>query len=413
MTTVPRILRLESTVRRYAWGSPTAIPELLGVPPTGEPAAELWMGAHPSDPSRWAGHPAGPGLDALIAADPVWMLGAESVRRFGPSLPFLLKVLAADRCLSLQVHPDAEQARNGFADEERRGIAPDDPARNYVDASHKPELLCALTEMRALCGFRPAELTVQLFGALISAGVTELTAYRDELEGAPNTDGLRAVFTGLLGLSGPGRAALVDAVVAGCRTLVAASGPWTLAAESTLIAATDFPGDIGAVIALLLNSVSLRPGEAIYLGAGNVHAYLRGTGVEILANSDNVLRCGLTPKHIDIPELIRITDFAPMPQPEWPAASPRPGIRDFAVPVPDFRLRRVDAVAGDIPLEPGRAYLVLCTAGTARLGEGEGGSSGATILPRGGAAFVAAAGSDAPAVTLSTSGQLFVASIGS
>jgi mannose-6-phosphate isomerase len=216
---------------------------------------------------------------------------------------------------------------------------------------------------------------------------------------------------------------LVAEVVAGCRTLVEQSiggpvgdavgdgvrgGDW-LAAESTLLADGDFPGDIGAVLALLLNPVRLQPGQAIYLAAGNVHAYLRGTGIEILASSDNVLRCGLTPKHVDVAELVRITDFTALDDPIWPPDSPAPGVHKFAVPVPDFLLTEIGASAGSLPLASDGAHIVLCTAGTADLHWVFDGEPQSVALPRGAAAFVCPG---VGAALASTTGQTFIASTG-
>ncbi len=269
------LLALDGVIRPYAWGSRTAIPELLGIPPTSEPAAELWLGAHPDDPCSVP--VLGVTLDTAIAADPQRLLGSTVRDRFGDQLPFLLKVLAADHALSLQVHPTLAQARAGFADEQARGIALDAADRNYRDPNHKPELIYALTEFDALCGFRPVAETLRLFDAL---DLAELRPYRALLAGA---DGLRAAFSALL--TAPDPLPLVDAVVGACTAAERLDEPeFAAAARATLMAAGDFPGDVGAVVALLLNTVRLAPGEAIFLAAGNVHAYLRGVGVEIMAS---------------------------------------------------------------------------------------------------------------------------------
>jgi mannose-6-phosphate isomerase len=360
-TELPRILLLDSAIRPYAWGSPTAIPALLGVPPTGGPAAELWMGAHPDEPSHWASHPDRPALDALIAAAPEQLLGTRNVERFGPHLPFLLKLLAADKCLSIQVHPNVQQAQVGFAGEEELGVPRSSPARNYSDPNHKPELLCALTEFEALCGFRPVAATLDYFDALIGVGVKQLAPYRDLIEA---TDGLRAAFTTLITLPDPARTELIDAVVGGCRTLADAGGPWSGAARASVLAGTDFPGDIGAVLALLLNYVRLEPGQAIYLAAGNVHAYLRGFGVEILANSNNVLRCGLTEKHVDVPELLRIADFQALADPLSPVSVVSSAESVYPVPVPDFQLSVLEPCAGEVVLPGDRPHVLVVTRGS-------------------------------------------------
>jgi mannose-6-phosphate isomerase len=376
--TAAEAFALDGVSRRYDWGSPSAIPQLLGVEPDGRPVAELWFGAHPDDPSPSPEHAAS--LEELIAADPQGLLGAASAERFGPRLPFLLKILAAEKALSIQVHPTRAQAQDGYAREEAAGIARDAAERNYRDPNHKPELLCALTPFDALCGFRPIEQTLELLAEL---DLPELAFVADLLRGE---DGLRAAFTALLQHDDPRPVVAAIARRAGA----AQDGPLYAAR----LAAQDAPDDVGVALTLLLNHVRLQPGEAIYLGAGNVHAYLRGTGVEIMANSDNVLRCGLTPKHIDIAELLAITEFAPLAEPRWPGVGGR-----FEVPVPDFALSRIE-VDGSAGLHDDGPCIALCTAG--RL------SVGSVFLTPAHAAFVPAG---APA-TIAGTGTLFVAGVG-
>jgi mannose-6-phosphate isomerase len=373
------VVALDGALRHYDWGSRTAIPQLLGLEPDGRPVAELWFGAHPHDPSPLP--TAGGSLAELIAADPVRALGRAVAARFDGRLPFLLKVLAADRALSIQVHPTRDQARAGYAREEDAGIAPDAAERNYKDANHKPELLCALTRFDALCGFRTVRSTLSLLAEL---AVPELAFLADLLAG---DDPLRAAFTGVF--AHPDIAPVVAALTA--RVADIGDGPL----YATRLAAQDAPGDVGVVLTLLLNYVRLSPGEAIYLGAGNVHAYLRGTGVEIMANSDNVLRCGLTPKHVDVHELLRITDFAPLPDPLWPSVGGR-----FDVPVPDFALTRLD-IDEPTGLHDAGPCIVLCTSGAVSM-------AGVSLRP-GHAVFVPAGES----VTIGGGGQVFVASVGS
>ena len=368
----PDVVRIEGVVRDYAWGSTTAIQELLGLPTDGTPAAELWLGAHPDDPATVPEH--GTTLDALIARDPEIALGADLVARFGPRLPYLLKVLAADKPLSIQVHPTLQQAREGFAREESDGVPRDAANRNYRDANHKPELLCALTPFEALCGFRPIAQIQALIDAL---GVPQLIPIAEWLS-LPH--GLRRAFTALLRDAEP--ASLAYAVADAAPSLPEGFGG---AARAVALAHAEFPGDIGVVISLLLNYVRLEPGEAIYLGAGNVHSYLRGTGVEIMANSDNVLRCGLTPKHIDVDELVAITDFTELPEPRWPAQT-GPGRGRFVTPAPDFALAWIEAGAESQPLYRGLPQIVLCTSGEAEVASG----GDAVTLGPGQAAFVAA-----------------------
>ncbi|MGW1069480.1 mannose-6-phosphate isomerase, class I [Streptomyces aureus] len=346
--------RLDNTVRPYAWGSTTAIPRLLGVEPTGEPQAEMWMGAHPGAPSRTARGP----LNEVIGEDPEKELGRAAVARFGPRLPFLLKLLAAGAPLSLQVHPDLEQAREGYEDEERRGVPVDAPHRNYKDANHKPELICALTEFEGLCGFRAPEEAAALLEAL---GVDSLKPYADLLRAHPEEAALREVLTAVLSADPEDMARTVAETTAACERLGGAYTPYAGLAHH-------YPGDPGVIAAMLLNHVRLQPGEALFLGAGIPHAYLDGLGVEIMANSDNVLRCGLTPKHVDVPELLRVVRFeAADPGVLRPEASPD-GEEVYATPIDEFRLSRYVVAEDADPLDLTRAtpQILLCTSGAVR-----------------------------------------------
>ncbi|MDB1087153.1 mannose-6-phosphate isomerase, class I [Streptomyces sp. ACA25] len=395
--------RLVNTVRPYAWGSPTAIPELLGTEPTGEPQAELWMGAHPAAPSlidRGAGSVP---LPEIIAADPEGELGAASVSAFGPRLPFLLKILAAAAPLSLQVHPDAAQARAGFADEEARGVPLDAPHRTYKDAGHKPELLCALSTFDGLCGFRPAPEAAELLEGL---GVDELKPYVDILRASPESDALREVLTAVLTADRAAMHGTVQRAAASAQRLAGQGGPHAASYAVHAGIAREYPGDPGVVAAMLLRHVRLQPGEALHLDAGVPHAYLRGLGVEIMANSDNVLRCGLTPKHVDVPELLRIVRFAGEdPGILRPEAAPD-GEEVYLTPVEEFRLSRYVLAPGAEPasLAPGRPQILLCTDGAVRLAA-EAGPAGPDSLElgRGQSAFVAAG----TAVQVTGPGTLF------
>ncbi len=383
-----QVVALDGVIRDYAWGSSTAIPKLLGIAPDGRPAAELWFGDHAGDPSLV---PAlGTTLDTLIAADPEAALGVDSVERFGPHLPFLLKVLAAERALSLQVHPTRDQARSGFAAEEAAGVPRDAPERNYSDTNHKPELLCALTRFDALCGFRPIRQSIALLDDLAS---TQLGFLAELLRGP---DGLRAAFSAVLAHDEP--AALAAAVMArlGCDDA---------RLDGVRLAAEHFPDDIGVVVALLLNHVRLEPGEAIFNGSGTVHAYLRGTGVEIMASSDNVLRCGLTPKHIDIAELLKTTDFAELSDPRCRTTA-LGAVRTFQAPAADFGLEVLDLDADAPRLNVDGACIVLCVDEPLRVGVG---ATSVAVAP-GHAAFVAAG---AGTMTIRGEGHAFLASPGS
>ncbi|MEU9113114.1 mannose-6-phosphate isomerase, class I [Streptomyces sp. NPDC048483] len=394
--------RLANTVRPYAWGSTTAIPELLGVEPTGAPQAELWMGAHPGAPSRIDRGTGPVSLAEVIDAAPEAELGAATVNAFGPRLPFLLKLLAAGSPLSLQVHPDLAQAKEGFADEERRGVPMDAGHRNYKDANHKPELICALTPFDGLCGFRHPAHTADLLEAL---GIDDLKPYVDILRASPEESALREVLTAVLSAEHGAMADTVERAATAAERLGAEGGPYAQDYAAYAALAHHYPGDPGVIAAMLLNHVQLQPGEALFLGAGIPHAYLSGLGVELMANSDNVLRCGLTPKHVDVPELLRIVRFT--------AGDPgvlRPEAVDgeevYETPIDEFRLSRFALAPGAAPhpLDARTPQVLLCTAGTARLTAD---ASDTLTLAPGESAFVAAG----ERLTVSGEGTLFRATV--
>lgn len=292
---------LENTIQHYAWGSPTAIPELLGrTNPDGEPQAELWMGAHPKAPSRLlVGNRPVP-LTELLARNPIPLLGKAVADRFGARFPFLFKVLAAANALSIQAHPNLLQAREGYRREEAAGVPRDAPGRNYRDDNHKPEVLCALGDFWGLRGFRPVE---EMLRDITLLEVPLLSALSVPLLADGGPEGLRAFLRRLLEMGAEEARSMTDKAAARCYGRPGERFRWVgrLAAQ--------FPGDVGVVAPLFLNLIRLRPGEAIYQKAGELHAYLEGTGIELMANSDNVLRGGLTTKHIDVPELMKILSF--------------------------------------------------------------------------------------------------------
>jgi len=377
---------LEPVIQPYAWGSHTAIAELQGRPaPTPLPEAELWMGAHPSAPSgveRTDGHTT---LEAVIAADPVRELGEQCAARFGGRLPFLLKVLAAETALSIQVHPSREQAQAGYRAETERGLAPGDKSRNYVDDWPKPEILCALTAFEVLAGMRTTADAAALLRAL---NVEELAPLAADLAAASGPATLNQALAAILSWPADGFAALVGSVVAACGRLAAGGGPYAAACAAAVRIAVDHPGDLGIVASLLLRHLVLQPGEAVFLPAGGLHSYLHGTGVELLANSDNVVRAGLTPKHIDIPELLKLTN----PAVEVPVIEPRPlgeGVFRYDSPAPEFRLYRAELDDAQVALPgAGGPRVVLCTEGTAEL---RAAGAGPLKIGRGESGYISAA----------------------
>src|SRR5579859_5418046 len=407
---------LQPVIRPYAWGSRHGIAELQGRPvPAPGPEAELWMGAHPSAPSGAAGTT----LDAVIAADPDRELGPACVAAFGPRLPFLLKVLSAEQALSIQVHPTRAQARAGF----RAGNV------NYVDDWPKPELLCALTPFEVLAGLRTPRDAAALLRAL---SVPQLTPLATQLEAASSPHALSQALTTILEWPEASRQELLIAVTAACATLASLASSTTPASSippapsasryaaacaAAVRAAGDHPGDLGVVAMLLMRHEVLAPGQAVFLPAGGLHAYLHGTGIEILANSDNVVRAGLTGKHIDVPELLALLD----PAVTVPVLTPAPlgdGITWFDTPAPEFRLyvavlpapeaapanpaapeaapadpagpeaAPADPAAPEVLLPAAGPRIALCTDGLATLRA----ASGDTLkLARGESCFIAAA----------------------
>lgn len=370
---------IANTPLGYAWGSTTAIPELLGVAPTGEPQAELWLGTHHASPASLVGR-AGTLADLVPGR-----------------LPFLLKVLAAGGPLSLQAHPTPALAAEGFAREEAAGVPLDAPRRNYKDPFHKPELVYALSDpFRALAGFRPVAETLAVLEPV--AGDARVAPLLDRLTG---DHALREVVEWLV-TRGPGVEELIDAVSSAARGLPGES--WA----TVRLLAAEYPGDPGIPVSLLLHSIALRPGEVLYLPAGNIHAYLGGLAVELMASSDNVLRGGLTPKHVDVPELLAVLDFRPRPAPYLVPETPEPGVSVFRPDVPDFALTVVspDAAARgvDVPIPGGGPAIAFAVHGGAMLG---GACEHLTLFP-GGAAYLA----DEPALHVSGEGLVFLATTG-
>ncbi|MEU4741169.1 mannose-6-phosphate isomerase, class I [Actinosynnema sp. NPDC023658] len=321
--------KLETIVREYHWGSRTAIAELRGEPsPSAVPQAELWIGAHPDDPSRLAD--SGVPLDAYLAANPAGLLGPDSLAAFGPRLPFLLKVLAVDAPLSLQVHPNREQAAVGFVE------------HGYRDDRAKPEVLLALTEFETLSGFRRPADAVALLDVL---GVESLAPMRAALAVCDPWAALRWALC---------------SADAGVVAEVAAASARVPALAHVAELAESYPADVGVVAALLLNAVKLRPGQAVYVGAGVLHAHLRGTGVELMVNSDNVVRAGLTTKPVDAHAVLSLVDHRTGPAVVLDGEGDGP-LRTYRTPDPEFRLH---AVRPGAALPGGGPQLLLCTKGS-------------------------------------------------
>jgi len=376
---------LLSPIRPYAWGSRSFIASLQGrATPSETPEAELWLGAHPGDSSEVELQTGRQPLTDWLANNTEGALGAEVATRFDSELPFLVKVLAAATPLSLQAHPSRTQAREGFAREAAQGLALDAPERSYRDARHKPELIAALTPFQALCGFRPLEQTRRLFSDLNAA---ELTPHLAPLSSADPSTALRATFEGLLTASAEERARLSRATAERARERASYGGHFTREFLWATRLYQLYPDDIGVTCALLLNLIELAPLQSLYLPAGNLHAYLEGAGVEIMASSDNVLRGGLTPKPINIPELLRVLDFAEIDPVPLAAELSADGEHIYQTPAEEFRLSYFELTESVTPQRHHGPEILLVTQGLVRLESG----SVKLDIPSGQAAFIPAA----------------------
>lgn len=350
---------LVNPIRRYAWGSRTALAELQGrAAPAPEPEAELWVGAHPAAPSAVETDAERVPLPDWIARDPARVLGAAVAARFGGELPFLVKILAIERPLSLQAHADAAHARRGFERETAAGLPPDDPGRFYPDPRHKPELVCALGRFRTLAGVREPRDAARRLAAL---DVPQLGRVVDALRAATGRGDVRHGFAALFSLGPEERRAGVSAA-ARAAAARAAEDP---ACAWVVRLAEEHPGDVAALAPLLLELVELAPGEALHLPPGELHCHLEGLAVEVMASSDNVVRGGLTQKRVEPDELLRVARFVPCGA---EPLAPRPkaaGARVYPARCAEFELThfRVGPAAYARVGDSGGAELVLCTAG--------------------------------------------------
>lgn len=294
---------LKNIIQEYAWGSRTAIPGLLGQSvPADKPQAELWMGAHPKGPSQVLSDGLWRSLPEVIQESPEETLGKEVAARFSNQLPFLFKVLAAAKPLSIQAHPNKEQAGQGFARENELGIPLDEPHRNYRDDNHKPEIICALTPFWALNSFRKIGETLRLLEEARVPGLAEIVSF---LRSHPNRVGLKKFFNHLMTMDSGKQRKIVEQAVNSAEKRTNEEPVWTWMIKLN----EEYPGDMGVLSPIFLNLVRLEPQQAMYLPAGELHGYLAGVGIELMANSDNVLRGGLTPKHIDVQELLAVLNF--------------------------------------------------------------------------------------------------------
>lgn len=329
ITIKPVFFPMSNVIQNYAWGSTTSITQLFGIEnPHGEPQAEIWMGAHPNGCSTVVNQAENMLLSSLINTDLPAYLGDKTADTFG-ELPYLFKVLCAEKALSIQVHPNKQQAEIGFAREERQGIAHNSTERNYKDPNHKPELVYALTPYQAMNGFRSIAAIIDNFTQL---EINTLSTLIEALKADQSEQGLTQFFTAILSLDGEAKQTALEGLMAFAKQSSDPLFGLLIDLES------QYPGDIGLFAPLMLNVLTLQPGEAMFLDAETPHAYIKGSGLEIMANSDNVLRAGLTPKYMDIPELVSCTRFVEMPfESLLLAPSEHDGVLEYAIPVADFK----------------------------------------------------------------------------
>jgi mannose-6-phosphate isomerase len=356
---------LRNVIQEYAWGSKTAIGELLGKPvPSDKPQAELWMGAHPKAPSQVFADGRWRSLLEVLREYPREVLGKMPAERFGDTLPFLFKVLAAAKPLSIQAHPNKEQARSGFLRENELGIPLDAPDRNYKDDHHKPEIICALTNFWALSGFRPID---EILSLLNKIGAPALLKKVDGFCRRPNRKGLRKFFQDLLSMDRDLRIQAVQEAATSARMQDDGSPIWKWMTKLN----REYPGDIGILAPILLNLLELEPGDAMYLPAGQLHSYLHGVAIELMANSDNVLRGGLTSKHIDIDELLNILSFSDGKPAVLKPKRKGPAEALYGIFADEFALSVID-VDMSAAFRSGKTRsveIMICTQGSAEIAE--------------------------------------------
>jgi mannose-6-phosphate isomerase len=369
------LVRISGEVKNFSWGSKHLIQDQLGLGPTNQEVAEVWFGTHDGGQSK------------LLTS------GQNLSEAIGSKLSFLVKFLAADSPLSIQVHPNALQAKAGFAKENAAGIDLADPKRNYKDDSHKPEILIALSAFKALCGFRPRAEILEIFLAF-----SESEARFGELAALLATEAsLEEIFSELL----------EDSELAGRFARSVAGLDIDSISEQARALVVDllgkYPGETGALVSLLLNFIQLAPGEAIYLPAGNLHAYLSGLGLEVMAASDNVIRGGLTSKHIDKAELRNITDFSELAEPKVSLKKLAEGLVEYPVSASEFRVYRAQISGANLlaDIDLPAAAVIVCVSGEIAVGTS---LEEREVLKKGDVVFV----SEAKKFSLSGSGDAFV-----
>jgi len=398
--------KLRNVIQKYPWGSLTLIPDLIGVDnPGGEPFAEMWMGVHERGPSKIV-------LDSdreivlsrVLEEQSRDILGPSADERFNGELPFLFKVLAAEQPLSIQAHPNRIQAGEGYAEEERRGIPLDDFARSYRDRNHKPEVICALTPFTAMCGFREPGVIASFYREIDSEIYRRHVAPVESIKNS--TVWIRSFFQNLMQLSPDMQHRLSEEAARWANT--AAGGG--MEAELILRFRHFFGNDVGVQAPLYLNVVKLQPGEALFQPAGVLHAYVEGMGVELMANSDNVLRGGLTRKHVNVDELLRVLSFAPRPADILHGTAVDRSVSRYDTPIDEFELLKIHTDRKESVLRTQRRSIEIgiCTSGKFTVRNRRDPSANTLEVNRGESFMVPYAWSD---YTLEGSGLVYIADI--
>ena len=351
---------LKNTVREYGWGSHTAIPELLGQPASGRPQAELWMGTHPGAPSMVSYQGGWIPLSRLIEKYPQEMLGQSVKIKYQNKLPYLFKVLAAVKPLSLQAHPSIKQAKEGFEKENRLGTPIGAPNRNYKDDNHKPECICALTHFWALNGFRKIYDIIYLLTKICPKGLEE--ELRD-LKKYSNPFGLKTFFHALMTMNKKRKDRMIVEALGNAKAYSKENHIFKWIINLHL----EYPYDMGILSPAFLNLICLKPGQAMFLSEGVLHTYLEGVGIELMANSDNVLRGGLTPKHIDVQELLHVLHFEEIEVTVLKSKKINNCERVFLTPAEEFVLSIIEIKKGINFSSPENRSIeiIFCTAGSA------------------------------------------------
>ncbi|MCF8036430.1 MAG: mannose-6-phosphate isomerase, class I [Desulfobacteraceae bacterium] len=354
-----RPVLLKNPIQHYAWGSKTEIQQLLGGQPDSQsPWAELWMGAHPKSPSQVLVNNGRTNLDEWIRANPEAVLGSAAARAYENTLPYLFKVLAAEQPLSIQAHPDQTRALEGFARENRRGIPIDAPNRNYRDPWPKPELICALKPFGALLGFRdPGAIVEGLRHFCPRSLAQEIAALAER----PEARGIERFFHSLMTLGQTRSQQVIEEALDQDGGSGRPEAAWICRLHDF------YPGDIGVLAPVFLNLVEINPGSAVFLPPGMLHAYLYGLGIEIMANSDNVLRGGLTQKYVDVDELMHVLEFSPFSVHQLQPEPVRAHEKQYPCPAREFTLSEITIRAGEVyhSSEAHSAEILLCLAGSA------------------------------------------------